>query len=369
MTIGRRRSWYGQRSPARYAVVRLGAIVPASAAPSPVVALADWVRRLHRHALARRVSVSIHRTSEPGHWVVAYPWREQEKAELIAEAALRLVDQPSDRLLARALTAYRRGGQQPAGVDHRRAVARHARRAVPLISVSGTNGKSTTTRMITHIARRAGLRVGTTTTDGVLIDEQMVEAGDFTGPQGARAVLTNPAVDLAVLETARGGILLRGLGYESNQASVLTNISPDHLDLQGAAHAARAGRGQVGHLPGDPARRHGGPERRRSPGGGRGASRPRARAPVQPATGRGACPCPPCPGRSGFGARRTAGWSSATVRAPADRGGHRHPSHARRPGTAQRRQRAGRGGRRARAGPALRGHRRRAARLPQLVRR
>lgn len=232
VTVGRRRSWYGQRSPARYALVRLGAAVPASAAPSPVVALAIWIRRLHRRALERRVSVTIHRTSEPGHWAVAYPWREREKAGLIAEAALRLVDQPTERLLARALRRIGEAGSSPpAWITDEQLSA--TGRSVPLISVSGTNGKSTTTRMITHIARRAGLRVGTTTTDGVLIDEQMVEAGDFTGPQGARAVLTNPAVDLAVLETARGGILLRGLGYQSNHASVLTNISPDHLDLQG----------------------------------------------------------------------------------------------------------------------------------------
>ncbi len=106
-------------------------------------------------------------------------------------------------------------------------------RSARIVSISGTNGKSTTTRMLTHIARLAGHRVGTTTTDGVLIDEQMIEAGDFTGPQGARAVLSRPEVELAVLETARGGILLRGLGYESNEVSVLTNISADHLDLQG----------------------------------------------------------------------------------------------------------------------------------------
>src|SRR4029079_11067573 len=75
--------------------------------------------------------------------------------------------------------------------------------------------------------------VGTTTTDGVYVDEVLREEGDYTGPAGARAVLTQPEVDLAVLETARGGILLRGLGYQSNDVSVLTNVSADHLDLQG----------------------------------------------------------------------------------------------------------------------------------------
>jgi cyanophycin synthetase len=87
--------------------------------------------------------------------------------------------------------------------------------------------------MITHICRVAGMHVGTTTTDGVLVDEEMAEPGDFTGPAGARQILARDDLDMAVLETARGGILLRGLGYESNDASVLTNISADHLDLQG----------------------------------------------------------------------------------------------------------------------------------------
>ena len=87
--------------------------------------------------------------------------------------------------------------------------------------------------MLTHILRRAGRRVGTTTSDGVLIDERLVEPGDWTGPGGAGQVLGRSDVDVAVLETARGGILLKGVGYESNDVSVLTNVSSDHLDLQG----------------------------------------------------------------------------------------------------------------------------------------
>lgn len=163
---------------------------------------------------------------------MAFPWSLSDQAELIAEAAVRLADQPSERLFARAVRRVgEAGGSAPAWITdaQRRAASPRTR----LISISGTNGKSTTTRMLTHIARRAGLHVGTTTTDGVLVDERMVEAGDYSGPQGARAVLSHSEVDLGVLETARGGILLRGLGYESNDASVLTNISADHLDLQG----------------------------------------------------------------------------------------------------------------------------------------
>jgi cyanophycin synthetase len=101
------------------------------------------------------------------------------------------------------------------------------------VSISGTNGKSTVTRLVTHILVQAGRHVGTTTSDGVLVDERMVEPGDWTGPGGAHQILGRSDVDVAVLETARGGIVLRGMGYESNDASILTNVSSDHLDLQG----------------------------------------------------------------------------------------------------------------------------------------
>ncbi len=229
VTVGRRRTWYGDRLPARHALVRLGETVAARDAPRAVAELANCVRWLHARGLSRRVPVSIHRTSEPGHWVVAYPWNDEGEAETIARTALRM-SESSDRsgIAERAArrVADSANGRAPSmiGDDQRR---------FPLISVSGTNGKSTTTRMIAHIGRVAGRQVGMTTTDGVIVDEQMVEPGDFTGPQGARAILDRTDIDLAVLETARGGILLRGLGYQSNDASVLTNISGDHLDLQG----------------------------------------------------------------------------------------------------------------------------------------
>ena len=110
---------------------------------------------------------------------------------------------------------------------------RDADRRIPVVSITGTNGKSTVTRLITHILLLAGHHVGTTTSDGILVDERMVEAGDWTGPGGAAAILRRDDVDMAVLETARGGLVLRGMGYESNEASVFTNVSSDHLDLQG----------------------------------------------------------------------------------------------------------------------------------------
>jgi len=254
VAIGRRRTWFGERSPGRHAQVHLGAVVATKMAPASVRDLALWVRRLHdlagaaawlaeegRAASAKRarIPVAIHRTSEPGHWVVSFPWRERERAESIAASAHRLVEldirlnaRPADgaggsRSLARALRRAAEAGTTPPEW------VRDRDRRVPAVSISGTNGKSTTTRMIARIMRTAGKHVGMSTSDGVLIDDQMVEEGDLTGPLGAQRVLSDEYVDVAVLETARGGIVLRGVGYESNDASVLTNVSADHLDLHG----------------------------------------------------------------------------------------------------------------------------------------
>ena len=107
------------------------------------------------------------------------------------------------------------------------------RPTVPVVAITGTNGKTTTSRMIGHIAQRAGRLVGWSSTDGVYIDGELVEAGDFSGPSGAGQVLRHPGVQLAVTETARGGILRRGVGVAYNDVSVVTNISADHLGLGG----------------------------------------------------------------------------------------------------------------------------------------
>jgi cyanophycin synthetase len=104
---------------------------------------------------------------------------------------------------------------------------------IPVVAITGTNGKSTTTRLIAHIASGAGMKVGMTNSDGIYIGSELVEAGDWTGYGGAGRVLGQPGVELAVLETARGGILLRGIGYAANDVAVVTNVSADHLGLQG----------------------------------------------------------------------------------------------------------------------------------------
>ncbi len=103
---------------------------------------------------------------------------------------------------------------------------------VPIVAVTGVNGKTTTTRFIAHILRSIGRKVGMTCTDGIFIDQRRIEAGDCSGPLSAQAVLMNPSVEAAVLETARGGILRAGLGFDRCDVAVVTNLGEgDHLGL------------------------------------------------------------------------------------------------------------------------------------------
>jgi cyanophycin synthetase len=104
---------------------------------------------------------------------------------------------------------------------------------IPLVALTGTNGKTTTARMVAHILKMNGERVGLTTTDGIYIDGQLYMRGDMTGPWSARVVLKDPTVDSAVLETARGGILREGLGFDRCDVGAVLNVTADHLGLRG----------------------------------------------------------------------------------------------------------------------------------------
>ncbi|MBE2288369.1 MAG: cyanophycin synthetase [Chitinophagaceae bacterium] len=104
---------------------------------------------------------------------------------------------------------------------------------IPIIAVSGTNGKTTTTRLIAHIVKQMGYKVGYTTTDGVYIQNQLMMKGDCTGPVSAEFVLRDPTVNYAVLECARGGILRAGLGFHNCDVAVVTNVAEDHMGLGG----------------------------------------------------------------------------------------------------------------------------------------
>ena len=108
-----------------------------------------------------------------------------------------------------------------------------AESTIPVIAVTGTNGKTTTTRLIAHLFRVSENVVGFTTTDGTYLGNRMVIEGDMTGPFSANVILSNPTVDVAVLETARGGILRAGLGFDEIDVGVVLNVSADHLGLRG----------------------------------------------------------------------------------------------------------------------------------------
>ena len=136
---------------------------------------------------------------------------------------------------------------------------------IPIVAVTGTNGKTTTVRMIAHILKLMGRRVGMTSTDGIVVDGRLIKKGDMSGPKSAQMVLQNPTVDTAVFEVARGGILREGLGYDRNDVAVVTNVTGDHLGLGGINidRPARQRQGRRGR--GRAALRDRGPQRRRPP--------------------------------------------------------------------------------------------------------
>ncbi len=104
---------------------------------------------------------------------------------------------------------------------------------IPIISITGTNGKTTTTRLISHLMQATGKTVGTTTTGGIWINQNCISRGDTTGPRSARTLLSDPTIEIAVLETARGGLMRNGLGYDWSDVGVITNIQADHIGQDG----------------------------------------------------------------------------------------------------------------------------------------
>ena len=187
-------------------------------------------RALAREAGTRRLGIRTRVSSETSVVVCAFVWRHRGRAEALgAELGPVLANllagcSVEDAVRQRAAkVAGARAGEPPWVVTP----------GIPVASVTGTNGKTTTTRLVAHICMTAGLRTGWSSTDGGLVQGELVEEGDYSGPAGARAVLSAPGVQVGILETARGGMLLRGMGVAHNDVSVVTNVSADHLGLHG----------------------------------------------------------------------------------------------------------------------------------------
>lgn len=186
-------------------------------------------RRIAREAGTGRLAVRGRTGPEPGQIVVAFPWRRRGAAEALARAVATatgavLRRRSVDRLIAELVRDVLAAdpGPEPDVPDPE----------VPVIQVTGTNGKTTTTRLIAHLGETAGRRVAYSSTDGVYRNGRRVLDGDYSGFGGAATALAQHP-DLAVLETARGGILLRGIGVLHNDVAVVTNVSADHLHLHG----------------------------------------------------------------------------------------------------------------------------------------
>ena len=184
-------------------------------------------RRLAAASGTTRLGVRTRPGSRPDQVVVAFVWRRRGRARALGEG------------VAPALQGWLEGKDVVADLGAQVAAAPEGERpsilvpTIPVASVTGTNGKTTTTRLLGHIGMTAGLRTAWSSTDGVVVQGELVEAGDYSGPAGARGVLTAPGVQLGILETARGGMLLKGMGVAHNDVSVVTNVSADHLGLQG----------------------------------------------------------------------------------------------------------------------------------------
>jgi cyanophycin synthetase len=192
-------------------------------------AVARLVRQIAAESGTGRLAVRVRPAHSPHQLVVAYPWRRRERAQALGRAVAEVLDSlpgaDVDEVVGTAAEKVQATEPGPA--------PRTLRPRVPVIAVTGTNGKTTTSRLIAHIARIQGLHVGWSSTDGIYVDGVLVEAGDYSGPSGAGRVLAHKEVELAVTETARGGILLRGIGLVHNDVSVVTNVSADHLGLHG----------------------------------------------------------------------------------------------------------------------------------------
>lgn len=194
--------------------------------------LAEVVRDIHNDAGVDEPTFATRHMEAPGHHVLAFSWTHRRFAKKAGKVAYGIVSGELEDRTA-AFGELRGILEGPAEDDDAPEMVHTADRTMPVIAITGTNGKTTTSRLIAAVLRHAGRKVGMTSSAGVYIDTEQVIAGDYSGPSGAHRVFEEPGVDVAVLETARGGMLLRGLAFESSDVGVVTNVSADHLGLHG----------------------------------------------------------------------------------------------------------------------------------------
>ena len=194
--------------------------------------VAQVVRRIATQSGTTTLGVRVRTGGSRSEVVVAFPWRWRGRGLALGESlgpALSGLLDPDEAVhegaLRAAVTAVTQAEQG--------AKSMVIKPKIPVASVTGTNGKTTTTRLLGHIGMTAGLVTAWSSTDGVVAQGEVVEPGDYSGPAGGRQVLATVGVQLGILETARGGLLLKGMGISVNDVSVVTNVSADHLGLQG----------------------------------------------------------------------------------------------------------------------------------------
>ena len=214
-------------------------------------AVSRLVRSVAHESGTSRLAVRVRPTNDPHQLVVAYPWRHRERAQEMGRAVAAVLDElPA----ADVDEAVGRAAKRVADAPKRAMVPPTITPRMPVIAVTGTNGKTTTSPHDRSPRAHRGRLVGWSNTDGIYVDGGLVEAGDYSGPEWRRPGARSSEVELAVTETARGGILLKGIGLTRNDVSVVTNVCADHLGHAGHRHGRPAGRGEGASCRASPAR-------------------------------------------------------------------------------------------------------------------